>query len=603
MEIQTLFFSVALVAALFVGIFSPGAFIAALREIDLSKTGSGGTGFTNTRRALGTPLAAFALVVDVSKAALAVLAYAWLLPDAPPYERIWVGVAAVFGNTFLKYLLSPAVRSARGKGLGKGVAATFGVILALDTRFALTLLAIFLIFFVLSGLRISVGSLAASATMVFAQSDLAPNGIEPALACMATLIWVRHADNLYRLFWGIEPSFRTKRKTRQVATAGFIVHPTGETPEKRYQQIVSNKPWAKKIPKGVLMTLFNWTPVRLLKGKLSMGALVKINNQNVEVHILYWGVPFSAYELSLACRNPLTRFRALRAVIQAGYFLYMEGVEIVGLGAFTAIVGKLSKGRDLERTYHQAGYTDLLLTTGNVGTGMLAALEGVELYRTTRSLPKDAVIRDLKIGVIGASGSVGRAIVHFLRNEHAYVNIRAFGRSQDRLAKAYPNAKGDVRLMLTTSMSDIAQCDVIYVTVGTDITLDLSGVKAGAIIVDVSRPRVIARALAERKDVLVVDGGLAKIPGALVHGFSTGLPDGALHGCTAETLVLAAGLRHDGFERRHYSLGDYNTDDLMLLKSRMLSMGISPLDAPRYGEGTLPKERLDAFIELVHPKN
>jgi len=64
--------------------------------------------------------------------------------------------------------------------------------------------------------------------------------------------------------------------------------------------------------------------------------------------------------------------------------------------------------------------------------------------------------------------------------------------------------------------------------------------KRGALVCDVSRPRDISREVAAaREDVLVIDGGLVRVPGAVDFGFDYGPPPDMTFGCVAETMVLA----------------------------------------------------------------
>jgi fatty aldehyde-generating acyl-ACP reductase len=75
--------------------------------------------------------------------------------------------------------------------------------------------------------------------------------------------------------------------------------------------------------------------------------------------------------------------------------------------------------------------------------------------------------------------------------------------------------------------------------------------RRGAVVCDVSRPRDVSHHVIQvRDDVLVIDGGLVRVPGEVDFGFNYGLPPHLTYGCMAETMALT-------FEGRFedYSIG------------------------------------------------
>jgi fatty aldehyde-generating acyl-ACP reductase len=62
----------------------------------------------------------------------------------------------------------------------------------------------------------------------------------------------------------------------------------------------------------------------------------------------------------------------------------------------------------------------------------------------------------------------------------------------------------------------------------------------GSVVCDVARPRdVSAMVAAVRDDILVIDGGMVDIPGAVNFNFDFGFPEGKAYACMAETIALA----------------------------------------------------------------
>ena len=119
----------------------------------------------------------------------------------------------------------------------------------------------------------------------------------------------------------------------------------------------------------------------------------------------------------------------------------------------------------------------------------------------------------------------------------------------DALAKEVREDGADVSV--STDMADVAKADlVILLTSATNALLRSEHLKYGALVLDDTVPRnTDTRLIAERPDVLVVDGGLVEIPGLNLRG-SIGLAPKTVYACLAETMLLSlAG--HEG----HFSIG------------------------------------------------
>jgi predicted amino acid dehydrogenase len=64
--------------------------------------------------------------------------------------------------------------------------------------------------------------------------------------------------------------------------------------------------------------------------------------------------------------------------------------------------------------------------------------------------------------------------------------------------------------------------------------------QSGSVVCDVARPRdVSAMVAAVRDDILVIDGGMVDVPGAVNFNFNFGFPEGKAYACMAETIALA----------------------------------------------------------------
>ncbi len=110
----------ALIGYLF-GSFPSAALLARLRGEDIFRVGSGNMGAMNTARNLGPALGVLVLVLDIAKAALAVLSARWLFPDVFA-SALAAGVGAVLGHAW------PLFTRFRG---GKALACALGASLPL----------------------------------------------------------------------------------------------------------------------------------------------------------------------------------------------------------------------------------------------------------------------------------------------------------------------------------------------------------------------------------------------------------------------------------------------------------------------------------------
>ncbi len=188
---------VLLVAAYLLGAIPFGQLIAKAGGKDLSKSGSGNTGAANAYRTLGAKGGAIVLLADLLKGTIAcLLGYIALLPGfAVPAAKAVFGLLAVLGHNYSVF---------RGFKGGKGIATTFGVVLALSPRVALLAALIWLACVALTKYP-SVGSLVAVVAMPLLMA-LQGGDLPSILFCVAAagLAIFRHRENLERLRQGRE---------------------------------------------------------------------------------------------------------------------------------------------------------------------------------------------------------------------------------------------------------------------------------------------------------------------------------------------------------------------------------------------------------------
>lgn len=205
------------------------------------------------------------------------------------------------------------------------------------------------------------------------------------------------------------------------------------------------------------------------------------------------------------------------------------GADIVGLGAFTAMVG--DGGRRI------AEAVDIAVTTGNTYT-VATAIEG------TRRAAKlmDIDIRTSTLAVVGASGSIGRTCAEAMAKEVGTIVLVGRDKSRIESVAGMVAERTGVRPLVEDDIdAGIRGADiVITVTGATKSVIPPRSIKPGAVVCDVARPRDVSKEVVRvRKDVLVIEGGIVKVPGNVDFGVNFGCPPGQAMACMSETMILA----------------------------------------------------------------
>ncbi len=216
-----------------------------------------------------------------------------------------------------------------------------------------------------------------------------------------------------------------------------------------------------------------------------------------------------------------------RKIIQTGHMAEELGAQILGLGAFTSVVGDagLTIARELE----------IPVTTGDSYTVSLAVQSIREAARLMEiSLPQAA------LAVVGATGAIGRVCAELLAADVGRLLLIA--RDEHRLAelcdRLKPKARGEV--VFSTKMDGLAEAGLILtVTSAIHDVIHPEHLQPGSVICDVARPRDVSAMVAKvRNDILVIDGGMVDVPGPVDFHFNFGFPPGKAYGCMAETIAL-----------------------------------------------------------------
>ena len=258
--------------------------------------------------------------------------------------------------------------------------------------------------------------------------------------------------------------------------------------------------------------IMKYIPDRLIEAGLKLKRPFKVSHitgvrsEYAEAEGWFVGIPLTARQMV-----ELPEEFVMDRIIESGKIAQELGAKIVGLGAFSSVIG-------------DAGITvaknlDIAVTSGNsytVATALQGTKEAVTLMGKRLS--------DCRAVVVGASGSIGAACVRLLAKEVPHVTLVA--RHLEPLED------------LAQELLHKERCQV-------EVTEDL---KPGAVVCDVARPRNVSKEVSvKRKDVLVIEGGIINIPGDVNFGFNFGFPPKTSYACMAETMILALEKRYENF--------------------------------------------------------
>ncbi len=254
-----------------------------------------------------------------------------------------------------------------------------------------------------------------------------------------------------------------------------------------------------------------------------------------------WLITVGGTPRQLLAHSPEFTYRRLLAAAKMAERL---GAQIMGLGAFTKVVG--------DAGVTVAKRASIPITTGNSysASGALWAAHDAVKRMGLLSVRPDGVVR-CRAMVVGATGSIGAACARLLAQavEELWLvspEVAKLLALRDSILTDTPGAK----LHITTRPGEaLGEMDVIVTATSAagKKVLDIMKVKPGCVITDVARPLDLsAEDVAKRPDVLVIESGEIQLPGD-VHMRNIGLPKGVAYACLAETIVLALEGRFENY--------------------------------------------------------
>jgi predicted amino acid dehydrogenase len=281
--------------------------------------------------------------------------------------------------------------------------------------------------------------------------------------------------------------------------------------------------WTKHLPDRIVERVSAYMPP--MHVSTIRGAQSPATGQRVEGHLIALG----ATPREMMRHNERFTYLRLRT---AAKMAERRGARIMGLGAFTSVVGDagITVARD----------ADIAITSGNSLT-VAATLEAAKQAVLKMGAPD---LANGKAMVVGATGSIGAVCARLLAQ--AILDVVLVSIEPERLIELKRLIRAETpgaRISIGTRTDDlIDDCDLIVTATSAfgQRVIDISRCKPGAVICDVARPPDISAAEAAlRPDVLVIESGEVLIPGDVDFGYDIGLPPRTSYACLAETALLA----------------------------------------------------------------
>ncbi len=320
---------------------------------------------------------------------------------------------------------------------------------------------------------------------------------------------------------------------RNIRRFAFVVHPLSQ------EYIKKGFPFPKNTPKFIMdgvETLAAYLPPMVY---CKMSNIVSPTGAEAEG----WLISVGGTPKEMLSHSPEFTYRRL---LHAAKIAEEMGAQLMGLGAFTKVVG--DAGITVARR------ASIPITTGNSYSASGALWAAADAMRRMGLIKatKDSRKVPAKTMVIGATGSIGSVSARLLAM--AFDEVVIAGRDMKKLNELRDSILLDTPDAKVTAATDydglLGDMDMIVTSTsgaGKKI-LDITKVKPGCVITDVARPLDLPpEEVAKRPDVLVIESGEIELPTPVKGLKSIGLPKNVIYACLAETIVLALEGRFEVF--------------------------------------------------------
>jgi len=275
----------------------------------------------------------------------------------------------------------------------------------------------------------------------------------------------------------------------------FIIHPI------EIDDIYRKYPFLKILPKGLTEKVVSRVSPSIAS------KITDVKSEFQEAEGFFIGVPLTSKMMM-----KMSEKYVLKKIITAGKVAEKCGAKIVGLGAYTSVVG--------DGGITIAENLNIAVTTGNTYT-VAAAFEATKEACTLLGKRLD----ESEVAIVGATGSIGKVCAELACREAKKIILIA--RNMEKLLEIkweFHNKYGNkVEIECHNSVRDgLENADVVItVTSSIEDIIKAEYIKSGAVVCDVARPRDVSRLVQEkRRDVLVIEGGVIEVPKGVNFDFN-----------------------------------------------------------------------------------
>lgn len=277
----------------------------------------------------------------------------------------------------------------------------------------------------------------------------------------------------------------------------------------------SNKPMKDEF----LRKMIDWCP----PCKLSDFEISSATDTSVSVDGFFMAANFFTEQILLE------RDKVLKKIKDALIASEKMGADVAVLGAFSSIAdGK--QGAVVSEVVKS-----MAVTNGTTMTSVLT-IEGIEEIADKLGIE----LSESNLAIVGATGSIGGTCARYFVGKTRKLTLT--GRNSVQLKEMFGSyVESHENIILTRDNNEaVKDADLVICATSTLTSIfDADAFKPGAAVCDVGFPKNIAAACADRTDIVVFSGGLAKIPGEIKDAVVWGVPaDDILYGCLAEGLII-----------------------------------------------------------------
>lgn len=237
----------------------------------------------------------------------------------------------------------------------------------------------------------------------------------------------------------------------------------------------------------------------------------------------------------------------LDKLITCGHIAEELGAGILGLGGYIKTI--------IDREDGIIKNLKIPVTTGNTFTAW-SILEAI--YRTAKT--KNIDLRKSTVAVIDATSPVGSLCSRKLSDYVSKIIITANHREKLELLKETIINLRPIEVVIEEDVHKaVKNVDiVINANASDDNPINIEELKSGTIVCEASESSTIATKLNPRQDIIVIKGGLIRLPFPAKLNAYTGLPKNIIYADMAEVMLLTLAKKFV-----NYSLGDnVNLDKL-----------------------------------------